>query len=581
MDIEYECRHAFYSVNKFNNSDDYIFIKLLKHNPDGTSEIVKTGVENYKVPYWVTKEGFRTYEQTKEYETFDRLDKHSSNYRQLPKNSCQMVNRPNFKNDTMTMLNNPYIYGVGITPTSIIKNSFLSKSEKFTNYTVAVLDTETDMIYGTDEIVLISITMKNKAVIVATRFFLEGPVWAMDKYKPYYKDRLKVGWEKEPFIKIENYEELVKAKFIETRSDANRDRVDDFEVHIVDTPLDAIKLVIGKAHEWMPDFLTGWNFDFDIQKMFDNIDHFGGDAGDIFSDPTVPKPYRNATYVKGMNTKVTESNKETPLAWYDQYHVVHTPASFFFICQACVFRRERLGAGVEPSMALDAILRKYTKVKKLEFTKYENLTKAEQHHAMQKYEKVLYSVYCVDDCIGCEVLDEQEFMQDLALSVLSALRNIDFNIYNSQPKRLVTDFHHFCLSRNAVLGAKGRNFILDLDSETMGIDNIIVTLPSHMVPYRKNDLVVNTDNYNLIFKTVYDLDVTGAYPEGEDKMNTSRSTTIAEIISIGDLSKAETIELTLNLTAIDANAVEIGMLVLNGPSIQDVLDDYAQYELGK
>ena len=579
-----ECRHAMYAINRFNYDDDLVTVSLVDHLPNGEKVKRLVCLENLQVPYWVVKPYHRKYEQTKECESKDRLDEYKSNKRTQPKAACSKVGLHNFKNDVRLMRENQYIYGTDITPTAIIKNHFFERDpDLFDQYDVAVLDIETDVVYGTNETILISVTMKGKSLTVATRLYTDGIKFVLDNYREQYKHRISSSAKNITVPKIDKYEkkflDYYKKKTPEHILKRHNDVDKDVKVMVVDTPIEAIKLAVAQLHEWKPDFVTGWNLDFDITRILEDIQIWGGDAGDIWSDPAVPKPYRNCKYVKGRELKVTESGKKEPLKWYDQYHVLDVPAYFYVIDQAAVFRKERIADGIEPSMALDAILKKYTNFEKLKDDKYANVTALEKHRLQQMNDRVFYGVYNVHDCIGCEVLDEQEGVRDLSLTVPLAMRNVDFSIYNSQPKRLVTDMHFFYLKQGYVLGTKGSNFVLDLDAKTLSTENFIVTLPSHMVPYRKSGNVSGSGNYDLVYKSTYDLDVTGAYPDGEDRMNCSRETSIAEIIQIGKLNHDETVELALNLTAIEANAMDIGQSVLGLPSLQEFLDDFVKNEL--
>ena len=70
------------------------------------------------------------------------------------------------------------------------------------------------------------------------------------------------------------------------------------------------------------------------------------------------------------------------------------------------------------------------------------------------------------------------------------------------------------------------------------------------------------------------LDVTGAYPTGEDTMNASKSTTRGEISKIQGVSEETRRAAGVNLTAGTMNAVQICCSVLGAPTFDMLCKEF-------
>lgn len=87
------------------------------------------------------------------------------------------------------------------------------------------------------------------------------------------------------------------------------------------------------------------------------------------------------------------------------------------------------------------------------------------------------------------------------------------------------------------------------------------------------------DLSSMLYVGVYDLDVAGAYPNGEDILNASRETTVAEVVKIKGVNNTAQRYAGLNLTAGVVNATEIMQSVCKAPSFFELLDDFQMNEL--
>lgn len=106
-----------------------------------------------------------------------------------------------------------------------------------------------------------------------------------------------------------------------------------------------------------------------------------------------------------------------------------------------------------------------------------------------------------------------------------------------------------------------------------------MTLPAHMVVDNGIQCIEELpDQHSLIRVCVYDLDVAGAYPNGESILNASRETTAAEVVKIKGVREKDYRNAALNLTAGTTNAVEICCSVMGAPTFHQLLQEYETLE---
>jgi len=350
---------------------------------------------------------------------------------------------------------------------------------------VAVLDIETDVNAGHGDPIYVAVTFKDKAVLAVTDEFLNRCS----------------GWS----LENDKFPEVMKEYFYNRLPEMIKERNIDLEVVHTPTPLEAITHVIGRCHEWKPDFLSIWNINFDIPKILAAIEKWGGDPGAIFSDPSVPTQFRKIWWKEGPAKKVTANGREEALHWVDRWHTLFCPASFYVVDQAAVFRKLRVAKGRESSYALDAILKKYTNTKKLKNEKADTMSGLEWHQYMQDKEPLEYGVYNIYDCVSCEILDEQPKVGDLRQSISIQCGHSDYDKFPSQPRRTVDDLHYYCPGLGKVIGTTPDNLKTEFDEMTVSIRNWIVTLPAHLITTDGLSCIEENPHLDsLIYAAVYD-----------------------------------------------------------------------------
>ena len=457
-----ECKHAIYVRAQDGSKDDLIAIKETVHLENGETRPSMNFIENYERDFYVTKHAHRTHDQKTEWEQMNKLQRFKTTQNKMPEAVARALGNPGFKASLPILARSPYLYGTDVSGSVIVKNSYRERwPDCNSESTVAVLDTETDVIEGHEEIISISITYKNKAVLLATKHFLRNtntPEASFHKALDLYLGSGK---------KNENMGDLINARNLSV------------EFGLVDNAGEAVKLAIEKAHQWMPDFLAIWNMNFDVPKMMTVLERYGYNPADVFSDPKVPPKYRYAYYREGPSNKITASGKYMTLHPAERWHTLTCPSSFYVIDAMCVYLRVRIVKGKEASYALDYILGKDLNLGKLRFKEAEEYTGLQWHRYMQKNHPMEYLVYNLFDCIGVEMLDEKN--KDLALTLTTLIESSDYARFPSQPRRTCDDLHFYLLKRNMVIASTSDSMEEELDEHVWSTSDWVVTLPTHLV----------------------------------------------------------------------------------------------------
>lgn len=463
----FECKFVTYVQSQDPDQPDLHVAKVIKEENGVLTPELKL-IYDYKRPFWVVKKAFQNYEQHKEWLEIDKLIKFETTQRQLPRNAAKALGMNGYRGDPRAITQHPYLFGSEILSTAVVKKTYMDKYKKqMTAFNVAVCDTETSMLDDVGDIITMSVTYKDRAVVTVTEDYARGTVNFKEKF---YK-------------KLDQYlGEHVKARNLKV------------EFYIEKNSFECIRRCINFAHETKPDFLAFWNVDFDVTKFELSARLHDGNLADVFSDPSIPKQYRTFEYIQGPKKKVTASGLVTPIKPAAQWHTVICPASFYIIDAMCVYRHVRTGKQEEQSYALDFILNRNKLGGKLNFEEANHVKKGKWHQFMQSNYKVEYCVYNIYDCISVELLDE--ITKDMCLTFPLFSGFSDFRNFKSQPRRAVDKLHYYCLENDRVISVtasknskiKGINdnesdedVEINPDEETLSLSGWIVTLPAHMV----------------------------------------------------------------------------------------------------
>lgn len=556
-----EARFAVYCKPTEGQRDDYHLVKEIIHTQDGRVVPNIRFWKNYKRKFWITRKAFQNHESKKEWEHLSRVQEFQSTQTDLITNITRALGTPWVKGNLRRICRSPYVYGADILSTASLKREYMDKfPETVTPFSVSVFDTETDVIYGTDEIMMSTISYKGRVYTAVQQRFVNGHANVVEKLQNLlvkYLGSMEVV-QKDGQIEIID---IIKKRNIK------------WDVEIVNSEVDVVMSTLKRAHEWKPDFLAIWNMDFDIPKVVKALGKAGINPADAFSDPTVPKAYRHFHYKQGPSQKVTASGKVTPIKPAARWHTVYTPASFYVIDAMCAYRHIRTGQQEEQSYSLDAILKKHNKGGKLKFKEAEGKVGLGWHQFMQKHHPLEYIIYNVWDCVSMEELDED--IKDLQLSLPSMSGCSDFESFKSQPRRVVDELHYFVQKHDRVIGTTSDEMDEDFDDLTIGLKDWIVMLPAHLVA--DNGIKVIEEYPDLrtnIRRDVGDLDVAASYPNGGAVFNISRETTSKEIVQIEGVDEYTQRMAGINLSGGHVNAVEICTNLFKMPPLAKILEEF-------
>lgn len=446
-----ECRFATHC--KSDDGGDLHVIKEILHYDDGTTKPALKFVKDFKRPFGVVKKAQRNFKDHKEWIDMDKLDYFECRERDLFDSVAKAIGTPWKRGTVRDLCESPYIFGVDIPSTSHIKRAYKDKYPNTnTAYRVAVFDTETDVVKGTKEILMATISCKTTVYTVVQKSFVNGyadPVNRIHKLVEKY-----LG-------------DIVKARGITVT------------VLLVDTEIEVLKKTMAKAHELAPDILTAWNMLFDLGKIQEACARANIEVKDLLCDPSVPEAYRHFKLKEGPAKKVTASGRVMNFKPSQRWHSVSAPASFVWLDAMCTYRQVRTGSAELRSYSLDFILQLELKRGKLAFKEAEDYSDLAWHVFMQTNYPLEYVVYNMFDCIGIEMLDEKTL--DLQVSLPMFAGFTDFAVFNSQPKKSFNEVHWLCRDNKKMSGSSSSEMQDDFDEVTVDVKGWITMLQPHQV----------------------------------------------------------------------------------------------------
>ncbi len=569
----YECKHAVYRKSAMNPNNDLLMVKEIIHYEDGGTKPVIREYYNFEREFWITKVGFQKHEDKKEWESQSKLTKFKSTQARLIPNIAKAMGRPGMQGSLRTIARSQYLYGCDVTTPVLIKQKYMKTFPTcITENTVAVLDIETNVHSKEQEILMVALTLKDKAYISVTEAYLGSLVDVDKRINDLLNEHLGDMTMPDP-----------KNKGKEINVNLIADRGIKLQIEVVKSPGAAAAAAIKKAHEWMPDIIAVWNVDFDLTKMMDALEKEGYDLGEVFSDPKIPKEYRTARYIRGPAQRVTANGKVLSLHMAERWHTLDSLSSFYFFCAMATYRKLRVAKGNEPNYKLDSILNKHLGIRKLKFDdllekRYPGVVggSLKWHQIMQKEFKLEYMIYCLFDCISVELLDEKTGDLGKAISALTGVS--EYAKFPSQPRRLVDNMHFTCLDKGEVIGTTSDQMVDDNDAHVVSVNDWIVTLSSNMVA--DNGIVAIRDLPKLTSYVrihIADLDCVSTYPSTGVAMNISRETTYRELARFKDIPEVVQREISVNFTGGVVNAYEIGKQIYNFPTHEKLLTGFNEF----
>lgn len=447
----YEAKHITLVNNTFNDTDDALCIKENIHYSDGSIKPNLRLIKNWERPVYITKPGFRKHKEKKESEKLSKLEKRMTNDRGRVKTIARSLGKHLTNSSLKKLAREPYVYGADISAPTLMKHHYMSKFPDLTSAsTVAVLDIETDVVEGTEQILSVCITCNDKRYLAVNEWFVKGIPNVKDKIKRAFK------------------------KYLNKYDTPDIDLV----IEVLPTPGACCQSAIAWAHTVKPDFMAVWNIDFDLPRIINALKREHYDIAEVFSDPSIPIEYRDVWYKPGTDVKLTANGSTYTVPPQERWHVLNAPSSFYWIDAMVVYAMIRKAKGLELSYSLDYILNKILGLRKLKFSFADHLNGIDWHFFMQSEYKIEYLIYNMFDCIGVEELDDKTKDLQITLSELCGFSEI--KNFNSTPTQLADDLHFFYLEKGEVIASKSDRMSDDLDKYVIGMDGHIITLATHL-----------------------------------------------------------------------------------------------------
>lgn len=563
--IGYECKHAVYSEALDGSMHDLLTIKEKVHFPDGRTENRLSFWGDYQKKFWVAKPHIRkTHKDKKEWEDIKNCDAFSSTQINLPRRIVQALGYGDPSKGYRSLADSPYLYGADISTPCLLKANYMTQwPEARSKNDIAVLDLETNVNTEEEYPITAQLTFRDKAILAVDKNWYGPSADAVAELRGAMKQKL--------------YDDPIIGPRISKRL-----KLEDIEIVMGDGPVEIIKAVFKRAHEWMPDIIEIWNQNFDIPKILKTLEDFGVDPKDVLCDPRVPRNFRRCEYEQGASRKKAASGREISINPAEQWHTLRVTASFYVICGMCGYKRVRLAGGNDFSYGLDDVMKREVGEGLGKVRHESDLLNGvvegslKWHDVMQTFHRAVYAgAYALWDCISTEILDET--INDCSTMISTLCGWSEYSNYNRQPTMLVNDLHFFVLKKGRVIGTGGKSVKTELDEETLDLTGWIVSLASYMIV--DNGLALFKDLPELrsmIRAHVADLDVKSAYPYGGIIMNISRETTLGELCAIEGVTEAVQRRSGINLMSATTNGVEICTDIYKLPQMDDLLQSFLE-----
>lgn len=436
------------------NGEDLHLVKEILTLKDKTQIPNMRVIPDYERPVWMTKLPYRTYTDKKEYERASKLEMHMCTQSML-RNKVAMLTGNGTSNMQLSELlgssGGQFVYGADIPSTTIIHRELYQKPNEGKNpvaYRYAAFDTETDVVHGTEQIIIGSMTMLPEVHLVIRKDWLD--------YNGYDVESRIMGVLKDKIDPIVNdfFKDLdAKGKGSDYPAEIRELK---YTYEIVDNELNIVEKSFQWFHDRRPDWMGIWNIDFDVTKILNCCKRFNVEPSEVLCDPGIPHDFRIARYKRAQTMKIAASGKGKPVSPHDQWNFMFLTASFTMIDAMSVYRLLRLGDQEERSYSLDSILDKELggMIRKLNHPPADIYVKEKWHQVMQVHHKFIYLAYAAMDTIAMCLLDRKT--RDLSHR-LPAMADISgFDQANSQPKRLRDSFYVFAKDdHDCIIGSVG------------------------------------------------------------------------------------------------------------------------------
>lgn len=530
------CKHANYGVHRHDALKDLLCAKITNVHEDGSRSNQFIAIEDYKQPYWQVKEKFRKYTQRKDYIDQRMCKQFSSSRARLAYNiSKTLYGRADIRADLRQMKGSQFIFGCEQTTPVIFKQKFFDKYPKHQeteSYTMAAYDVETNLFSVNEEVIMASVTFKEKAYFAAVRGWFDEKT------------------DEEIMANLKKFEESHMREILTERNCT-------VEYELFDNDGQVVEACIKRFHMWKPDWVTSWNATFDMEKNEESLVRHGYDLADVYSDPSIPQWYRNYKLDKGRTHKVKDNGDKTPLEPQEKFPTIRTMASWQWADAMSFYAIKRAPSGKLDSYKLEAIAQREKVPGKLYSKEGEDYLAGsfEWHKHMQKHHKYVYCMYNINDNFVIEDINEKT--ADFKLSLPMLLKSSEYFNYPSQPSVISDALSFIALENGYVWGCTGSKKDNEFKDKLPDLGDWIALLETEKNAELGKVLFEGlSDVYSRCRGLTDDIDVTGAYPTATVALNLSNKTTRMEVCRIQGADRMKFREIAVNYSSSpEANAI--------------------------
>lgn len=538
------------------DKNDYVLAKVVEHYADGRKVPALREFVNFERPFYITRPPYRNHQQKKECEYLEKLQEYKCRQMDLTQAISKALGyRGKYSGSLKQLCRSPYVYHTDLSSASIIVNTYKTKyPDAVSPYSVAVLDIETDVVNGTEEPILVSVTYKERAIICIDRHWLGSEL-------------------------------CVKSKILEAcrlyEGDLIEQRNVNIEIYFGENGGDISQMAISKINEWMPDFVCIWNIDFDIPKILSVLEKYGYEPNEVFSHPSVPKEFRKVSFYpddKPQLKMVGGRERLIPKDRMDQWPFLTCPSASVYLCGMRIYGKHRYAAEGKPAggYGLDVTLKRHIDRAKVKIKGLENETGPQFHIKAQRFYKLDYIAYNLGDCIELELL--QDKILDLPINIGNFIGITEYKDYFKQTKKASNEMHLLHLEYKQPLCATSDQMMTDLDKLTYGKgkeddrDGWIAMLASYKTYPTHREFFKGSGIPGMLRRDVGDSDAASTYPSEEEAFNISQQTMIYEMVRMEHLSLSEQMMMGIDITGGSSNAALLLNTIYQVPHFQDVLD---------
>ena len=544
------CKHANYTVNRFDPMKDCVAAKITNIHEDGSRSNSFICIEDYKQDFYIVKEKYRKFKQRKDYIDERMCKKFRSSRARLPYNISKTLHgRPDITAELRQMKGNQFVFGCEQTIPVILKHKFFEHYQEHQikeRYTMAAYDVETNMFSQEQEVIMASVTFKERAYFAAVRGWFDEKT------------------DEEIFKKLKEHEEQYLGSILKERNCT-------VIYELFDTEAEVVEANIMKFHEWEPDWVTSWNSEFDMRKNEEALLRRGKDLAQVYSDPKIPREYQYYVFDKGRTHKIKENGDTQQLQWHQKFPTIRTMAKWQWADAGAFYAIKRTAMGKLDKYSLQHVSELEGVPGKLyteEGSDYRSGT-PDWHINMQRNHKYIYCMYNINDNFVIEDINDKT--EDFSLSLPMLLKSSEYFNYPSQPRCISDELSFIAKEHGYVWGCTGQKKG-DWVEKLPTLGDWIALLETEKNAEKGKVLFEGlADVISLARGLTDDIDVTGAYPTATVALNVSNKTTRMEVWKIQGADDMKFREIAVNYASgVEANAMSLGYDLFRFPKIKDL-----------